>query len=67
MMAEVKSMNMSGAGTAPEIINHPHVVMRTVEKDMIQIVANQVETEARGGVVTKGIDVKRAKSASQCS
>ena len=62
-MAEVKSMNMSGAGIAPEIT---HVVMRIVEKDTIQNVVNQVETEAKGGVVTKGRDVKRAKSASQC-
>ena len=65
-MAEVKNMNMSGGGIVPEIIHHPHVVLRIVEKAMIQNVANRVETKARGEVVTKGIDVKKAKSASRC-
>lgn len=66
VMAEVKNMNMSSGGIVPEIIHHPHAVLRIVEKAMTQNVANRVETEARGEVVTKGIDVKRAKSASQC-
>jgi vacuolar-type H+-ATPase subunit I/STV1 len=64
--AEVKSVNTSGVGIAPEITNHPRVVMRCVEKNMTQNVVNKVETEVGGEVVTRGIDVKKAKSASQC-
>jgi hypothetical protein len=65
-MAEVKSMNTSGVGIVPEITNHPRVVMRGVEKNMTQNVANRVETEVRGEVATRRIEVKTAKSASQC-
>jgi hypothetical protein len=64
--AEVKRMNTSGVGIAPEITNHPRVVMRGVEKNMTQKFVSKVETEVGGGVATRRIDVKRAKSASQC-
>jgi hypothetical protein len=66
MTAEAKSMNMSGVGIAPEITDHPHVVRRSVEKNMTQNVANGVEKEVRSGVAMRRVDVKRAKSASQC-
>jgi hypothetical protein len=63
---KVKSVNTSGVGIAPEITNHPRVVMTGVEKNMTQNVANKVGKEVGGGVVMRGIDVRRAKSASQC-
>ena len=66
MTAEAKSMNTSGVGIAPEITDHPHVVGRSVEKNMTQTVANGVEKEVRSGVAMRRVDVKRAKSASQC-
>jgi hypothetical protein len=66
MTAEVKSMNTSAVGIAPGITNHPHVAMRGVEKIMTQNVANEVETEVGGAVVTTRTDVKVAKSAVQC-
>jgi hypothetical protein len=66
MTAEAKSMNTSGVGIAPEITNHLHVVVRSVEKNMTQSVANEVETEAGGGIAMRRIDMKRAKGVPQC-
>jgi hypothetical protein len=65
MTVKVRTMNTSVAGIAPETTNRPHVVMRVVEKDMSQNIAHEVGTEVGGAVVTRGIDVKRAKSALQ--
>jgi len=66
LTAEVKSMNTNGIEIGLETTNHLHVVMRGVEKNLTQSVANGVETEVRDAVAMMRINVKRAKGALQC-
>jgi hypothetical protein len=56
-----------GGGITPEMTGHPRTVMWSAKTNMTRDIANQVETEAGVGVAMRRIDVKRAKSASQCT
>jgi len=65
--AEVRNMNMSGVGIAPEITDHPHVVMGSVKTNTTQDIANEVETGVGKGATIRRMDMKRVKSASRSS
>jgi hypothetical protein len=65
--AEVRNMNMSGVGIAPEIADHPHVVMGSVKTNATQDIVNEVETGVGNGATIMRMDMKRVKSASRSS